>query len=65
MYSPKIAEKLIPALYHTAKDRGVPMAALVNRLLTEALPQESLPPMARLSKRLILTTLHGHAALVE
>jgi hypothetical protein len=44
MYSPKIAEKLIPVLYRMAKDRGVPMTALVNRLLTEVLAQENLPP---------------------
>ena len=47
MYSPKIAEGLIPALYHTAKDQGVPMTTLVNRLLTEALGKESLPQTAR------------------
>jgi hypothetical protein len=47
MYSPKIAEKLIPVLYHTAKNRGVPMTELVNRLLIEALAQENLPSIAR------------------
>jgi len=47
VYSPKIDERLIPALYHTAKDQGVPMTALVNRLLTEALAKESLPQTAR------------------
>lgn len=47
MYSPKIAEKLIPVLYHTAKDQEVPMTALVNRLLTEALARESLPQAAQ------------------
>lgn len=47
MYSPKIAEKLIPVLYHAAKDQGVPMTVLVNRLLTEALAKENLPPTAR------------------
>jgi len=43
VYSPKIAEKLIPVLYHAAKDQGVPMTVLVNRLLTEALAKENLP----------------------
>lgn len=47
MYSPKIAEKLIPVLYHTAKVQGVRMTALVNRLLTESLARESLPQPAK------------------
>lgn len=47
MYSPKIAERLIPVLYHTAKHQGVPMTALVNRLLTEALAKENLPHAAQ------------------
>lgn len=47
MYSPKIAEKLIPALYHAAKAQDVPMTILVNRLLTEALARENLPQTAR------------------
>jgi hypothetical protein len=47
VYSPKIAEQLIPVLYHAAKDQGVPMTALVNRLLTEALARENLPHAAR------------------
>lgn len=47
MYSPKIDEKLIPVLYHTAKDQGVAMTNLVNRLLTEALARENLPQTAR------------------
>ena len=47
MYSPKIAEQLIPVLYHTAKDQGIPMTGLVNRLLTEALARENLPQAAQ------------------
>jgi len=47
VYSPKIAEKLIPVLYHAAKAQGVPMTILVNRLLTEALGKENLPQTAR------------------
>jgi hypothetical protein len=47
VYSPKIAEKLIPILYHAAKAQGVPMTILVNRLLTEALAKENLPQTAR------------------
>jgi hypothetical protein len=46
MYSPKIDEKLIPVLYHTAKAQGVPMTTLVNQLLIRALAQENLPPAA-------------------
>ena len=46
MYSPKIAEDLIPVLYHAAKAQGVPMTALVNRLLTEALANENQPQTA-------------------
>ena len=33
MYSPKINETLIPALYRIAKDQGVPMTILVNRMI--------------------------------
>ena len=51
MYSPKIAEDLIPVLYHTAKQQGVPMTTLVNRLLTEALARESLPHAAQTAFR--------------
>ena len=40
MYSPKIAEELIPALYREAKARRVPMTRLVDRLLREALDTE-------------------------
>ncbi len=37
MYSPKIDEELIPRLYRIAKARGVPMTALVNRILRRSL----------------------------
>jgi hypothetical protein len=47
MYSPKIDEKLIPLIYHTAKAQGVPMTTLVNRLLIKALAQEKLPSAVR------------------
>jgi len=47
VYSPKIDEQLIPVLYHAAKALGVPMTALVNRLLSEALAKENLPQTAR------------------
>lgn len=42
MYSPKINENLIPALYRAAKAQGVPMTVLVNRLLTESMARENL-----------------------
>ncbi len=47
MYSPRIDEDLIPALYHTAKDRGYPMTELVRTLLIKALTEEDLPKAAR------------------
>lgn len=37
MYSPKIDEELIPALYQQAKSEGVPMTKLVNKLLYKAI----------------------------
>lgn len=37
MYSPKIDEELIPALYQQAKAEGVPMTKLVNKLLYKAI----------------------------
>lgn len=33
MYSPKIAEEFIPHLYRWAKNDGVKMTALVNRII--------------------------------
>jgi hypothetical protein len=33
MYSPKIAEELIPDLYRWAKSEGVRMTSLVNRII--------------------------------
>lgn len=33
MYSPKIAEELVPHLYRWAKSEGVKMTSLVNRIL--------------------------------
>lgn len=33
MYSPKIAEELVPHLYRWAKSEGVKMTFLVNRIL--------------------------------
>jgi hypothetical protein len=43
MYSPKIDEKLIPTLYHTARARRVPMTKLVAQLIRKALKAEILP----------------------
>ena len=39
MYSPKIAEDLIPLLYRKAKALKVPMTKLVNAILREALEE--------------------------
>lgn len=46
LYSPKVYEHLIPALYLTARDRSIPMTRLVNgyvyrSLLVEKLPKEA------------------------
>jgi hypothetical protein len=35
MYSPKIAEEFIPHLYRWAKNDGVKMTALVNRIIKD------------------------------
>lgn len=44
VYSPKITEELIPVLYRAAKDQAVPMTALVDRLLFQALAVEPMSP---------------------
>ena len=40
MYSPKINEKHIPALYHLGKKVKKPMTRLVNQAITEFLARE-------------------------
>ena len=47
MYSPKIDEKLIPALYHMARARRIPMTRLVAQLIRKALTAEALPQDAK------------------
>jgi hypothetical protein len=47
MYSPKIDDKLIPALYHTARARRMPMTRLVAQLIRKALKAEALPQEAK------------------
>ena len=37
MYSPKISEDLIPALYRMAKEEGRPMTRIVDRIIREKL----------------------------
>lgn len=37
MYSPKISEELIPALYRWAKAEKIPMTRLVNQILKREL----------------------------
>ena len=44
MYSPKIPERLIPALYHLARSRRQPMTALVAEILEAYLTAEGLEP---------------------
>ena len=48
MYSPKIDEALIPALYHTARARRVPMTRLVAQLIRKAMRTELLVNMTHL-----------------
>ena len=43
MYSPKISEDLVHALYFVAKDRKMPMTRLVDRIIRNALASNSLP----------------------
>ena len=43
MYSPKISEDLVHALYFVAKDRKMPMTRLVNSMIRTALATNSLP----------------------
>ena len=42
MYSPKIAEPLIPSIYRLARARGTHMTTLVNEALTRYLADENL-----------------------
>ncbi len=46
MYSPRIHHALIPALYHTARSRQIPMTHLVNELVVEGLSRRSDMPHA-------------------
>ena len=43
MYSPKIADELIPHLYRLAKNRKMPMTRLVNGIIRKALANDNLP----------------------
>ena len=43
MYSPKIAEELIPMLYRLAKQRKMPMTRLVNGMIRDWLALTSPP----------------------
>lgn len=46
VYSPKIREELIPALYHYSKHLEEPMTRTVDRLIYRALMEEPLPDSA-------------------
>jgi len=46
MYSPEIDEQLIPALYQTAKARGIPMTRLVDELVFAGLTSRLDTPVA-------------------
>jgi hypothetical protein len=40
MYSPKIAEDLVPVLYHLAKRKKMPMTRLVNAIIRNTLTKD-------------------------
>lgn len=41
MYSPRIAEDLIPRLYQAAKAKKMPMTQVVDEILRQALEEDS------------------------
>ena len=41
MYSPKIAEDLIPIIYRLGQQRSIPMTKVVDNLLRKTLKQEA------------------------
>lgn len=43
MYSPKISEDLVHALYFVAKDRKMPMTRLVDKIIRHALASNIMP----------------------
>jgi len=43
VYSPKIAEELIPSLYALAKQRKMPMTRLVNNIIRSAITNNDMP----------------------
>ncbi len=43
MYSPKIAEELIPILYRMAKERKTPMTRLVDGMIREVIASSTKP----------------------
>ncbi len=45
MYSPKIAEDLIPVLYKMVKAQGRPMTKIVNDIIRKSLAKIDLPPL--------------------
>jgi len=46
MYSPKISEALIPALYRLAKERKMPMTRFVDGIIRNALANMTPPSSA-------------------
>ena len=43
MYSPKISEDLVPALYWLGRERKMPMTRLVDGIIRQALASNILP----------------------
>ena len=64
MYSPKIAEDLVPILYRAAKARKMPMTRLVNTIIRAALIIDNLPTPGSqaLEVRELATQPHSAAA---
>ena len=38
LYSPRLSDDVVRALYHEAKHRGIPMTRLADELLRQSLP---------------------------
>jgi hypothetical protein len=47
MYSPKISDDLVPALYWLAKERRIPMTRLVDSMIRKALASNGSPELTQ------------------
>lgn len=55
MYSPKIKPKLVQKLYRLAKDRRIPMTALVNKIIEEYLKRIPLASAEKIKEGLAVS----------